>query len=159
MIFLTVGTQFPFDRLVRAVDKAMHKGLITDEVIAQIGKTYYTPKHFKGIEYLEKSLFDETVRHSNAIISHAGIGSIIIAFEYDKPLLVMPRLARFKEVVNDHQVGIALKFAEAGHLLAAMDESELPAKIEQLKNFVPRPRVNQAGQVVARLRRFLEIGE
>ncbi len=159
MIFLTVGTQFPFDRLVRAVDALSPNGLMQEKIYAQIGDSEYVPAHFEAIPSLEKSVFDETVRNASAIISHAGMGSINLALEYNKPLLVMPRRARFKEVVNDHQVGIARKFADAGHLLLAMDETDLPDKIRQLKTFTPRPRENLADQVAARIRRFLETGQ
>ena len=37
MIFLTVGSRYGFDRLVRAVDGLVERGVITDEVVAQIG--------------------------------------------------------------------------------------------------------------------------
>ncbi len=156
MIFLTVGTQFPFDRLIKAVDELAAEGLITDKIIAQAGKSKYAPRHFEVVEALDKAAFDRMIENSAAIISHAGMGSIAMALEHHKPLLVMPRLARYGEVVNDHQVGIARKFAEAGHLLAAMDETELPRIIGQLKDFVPKPRENQAEQVAARIQRFLE---
>jgi beta-1,4-N-acetylglucosaminyltransferase len=157
LIFLTVGTQFSFDRLVQAIDRMVEEGLINDEIVAQTGQSKYTPRHFKVVETLEKSVFDTMIQKASAIISHAGMGSIIMAFEYQKPLLVMPRLARYKEVVNDHQVGIARQFAQAGHLLMAMDEAELPPKIKLLKTFVPRPRENQSQQVAERIRRFLEM--
>ena len=110
MIFLTVGTLFSFDRLVRAVDSAVGKSLIKDEVFAQIGHGGFEPRNMEYVETLDKEAFDEKVRCAACVISHAGMGSIIAALNRKKPLLVMPRMKRFGEHVNDHQVDIARKF-------------------------------------------------
>ncbi|MBN2064867.1 MAG: hypothetical protein JW745_08690 [Sedimentisphaerales bacterium] len=156
MIFLTVGTQFEFDRLTKAVDDLVGQGLITETIYGQIGSGKYQPVNFDYCQTLEKDMFDKVLANSDAIISHAGMGTITMALEYNKPLLVLPRRAKYKEVVNDHQVGIARKFQELGHLLLAEDESELPAKIRELASFTPKPRVNQADKVAARVKQFLD---
>ena len=155
MIFLTVGSQFAFDRLVMAVDDAVGKGLIDDKVFAQVGETSYSPRNFEYVKFVDKKLFDESVTKASAIISHAGMGIISAAFEKNKPLLVMPRRKKYGEVVNDHQVAIAEKFEQNGHLLAAYDANEFSEKIILLRTFVPRPRQNQASAVAERIRRFL----
>jgi len=155
MIFLTVGTQFPFDRLVEAVDGVFDEDLTDGELFAQIGETSYRPRNFESVASLGKKMFDKYVKKASAIISHAGIGIITIALENEKPLLVMPRLKRYGEVVNDHQVAIARKFEELGHLLAAYSVEELPQKIMQLTTFVPKKRKSQAQAVTERIAHFL----
>ena len=156
MIFLTVGTLFPFDRLVMAVDEAAGNGLIKEEVFAQIGKKSSEPKHIKFAQVLDKEDFDDKVRQASCMISHAGMGSITMALIHNKPLLVMPRLKRFGEHVNDHQVGTAKKFEELGHVVVAYREEDLPDKIENLRTFVPESRENQALEVTARIKQFLD---
>jgi UDP-N-acetylglucosamine transferase subunit ALG13 len=156
MIFLTVGTLFPFDRLVQIVDSAVGRSLIEDEVFAQIGHNTFKPKNIKYIEVLDKDSFDEKVNKAAYLISHAGMGTITMALDYGKPLLVMPRLKRFKEHVNDHQIATARKFEQLGHILAVYEAEELPHKIKQLRTFVPRPRKNQAETVGARIAGFLD---
>ncbi len=155
MIFLSVGTQFPFDRLVRAVDDAFDLGLINEEVFAQIGETSYRPRNFESVASLEKKLFDKHLKESSSIISHAGMGTIAMALDNNKPLLVIPRLKKYGEVVNDHQAAIARKFSELGHLLVAYDVAELPDRICQLKHFVPRKRKSDPDAVANRIREFL----
>jgi UDP-N-acetylglucosamine transferase subunit ALG13 len=125
MIFLTVGTQFPFDRLVMTVDTLLEKKIVSEPVFGQIGETEYKPKNFEYTVSMEKQFFDDMVGKSNAIISHAGVGTITIAMETGKPLLVMPRLSRYGEVVNDHQMLIARRFEKSGLLMAAYSEDEL----------------------------------
>ena len=155
MIFITVGTQFPFDRLVRAVDNIFDQGLINEEIFAQIGKTSYKPRNFESVISLEKKVFDERFKKASSVISHAGVGTITMALKNHKPLLVMPRLKRYREHVNDHQVATARKFEELGHILAAYDAKDLPNGIRKLKNFVPRKREAQPHAVAERIARFL----
>ena len=149
MIFLTVGTQFPFDRLVAAINRLFEEGVMHDEVFAQIGQSPYQPRHFEAVVSLEKKAFDDRFQRASAVISHAGMGAITMALDQGKPLLVMPRQRRLHEVVNDHQAALAEKFAALGHLLLARDETQLGGKVEQLRSFVPRPR-HAHPEVVAR---------
>ena len=155
MIFLTVGTQFPFDRLVKSVDQAFDGRLINEEIFAQIGETSYKPLNFESVVSLEKNVFDKRLREASSVISHAGMGTITMALKNHKPLLVMPRLKRYKEHVNDHQVATARKFEELGHILAVYDAKDLPNGIRKLKNFVPRERKANPEAVADRIHRFL----
>lgn len=155
MIFLTVGTQFPFNRLVRAVDEAMGQDLISDDIFGQIGESSYKPENFDAVAYLSKEQFDKCVQEASNVIGHAGIGTITIALEYNKPLLVLPRLKRYGEIVNDHQLDITRKFEHLGYLLAAYSAEELSEKINGLESFVPRKWQSQTDKVTKRISTFL----
>jgi UDP-N-acetylglucosamine transferase subunit ALG13 len=156
MIFLTVGTQFPFDRLVKAVDELASQNGFDEEIFGQVGTTSYQPMSFQAVASLEKTQFDKYLREAKAIISHAGMGTILMAIDYEKPLLVLPRLRKYGEAVNNHQVEIARRFEQLGHLLAAYTVEELPDKIKQLSTFHPKPRASQAHLVAQRIAQFLE---
>lgn len=155
MIFLTVGTQFPFDRLVRAVDNIFGQGLIDEEIFAQIGESSYEPHHFGSVASLDKNLFDRHLKEASSVISHAGMGTIHMALGSKKPLLVMPRLKKYGEVVNDHQATIAKRFSELGYILVSYDAKDLPDGIRKLKDFVPTERKANTPAVVDRIRLFL----
>ena len=159
MIFLAVGTQFPFDRLVKTLDDCLDAGLIKEEIFGQIGETSYKPRNFKSAAFMEKKDFDKTLKKATGVIGHAGIGIIRTALENNKPLLVMPRLKEFHEVVHDHQVAIARKFEELGHLLVAYEERELSEKIQELGHFVPKKRETQVEAVAKRISEFLRYGK
>lgn len=156
MIFLTVGTQFPFDRLLKAVDDAFDCGQIEEDVFAQIGDSSYIPRNFKGTPSLQKAEFDIYLTKASAVIGHAGMGTITATLEREKPLLVMPRLKKFGEVVNDHQVGIARRFEAAGFLLAAYEAVELPKNLPLLRQFKPQKRQCQVDAVIKRIESFLQ---
>jgi exopolysaccharide biosynthesis glucuronosyltransferase PssE len=155
VIFLTVGTQFPFDRLVRAVDEAVGGSGRGERIFAQVGASSYHPKHFEAVPSLKKALFDKHFNEADCVISHAGMGTITMALENRKPLLVMPRLRKYGEVVNNHQVAIARKFEELGYVLVAYGAWDVAAKMEQLRSFVPQDRCPRADLVATRISTFL----
>ena len=157
MILLTVGTYpLPFERLVKAVDTAVMEGLIQEKVFAQIGSCRYTPRNMEYVRMMQKETFDSYCQKASSIIGHTGMGTISVALDYRKTLLGMPRLRKYGEAVNNHQVPIARKFEELGHILVAYQKEDLLDKIELMKLFIPRPRVNQAKDVTDRIARFLE---
>jgi len=157
MIFLTVGTYpLQFDRLVRAIDEAVRDNLVQEEVFAQSGHCNYKPKYMKFAEMLQKSEFDAYVKAARCIVGHAGMGTISMALEEHKPLLVMARMVKYREHVNDHQVSTAGMFEKLGHVLVAHTVNELPQKIRELTTFVPAQREATPQLVADRISEFLQ---
>lgn len=129
MIFLTVGTQGPFDRLVRAVDDwARARG--RDDVYAQIGDSRYRPQHIAATRFLSADEFKEKIQAASLIVSHAGMGTIITALELGKPIIILPRRSDLKEHRNDHQIATAGQLAPLGRVVAAVDEADLMRKLD-----------------------------
>ena len=161
MIFLTVGSALPFDRLVQLVDEAVSGGLIKETVVAQIGAGAYLPSNFEYTRFLERHEFGDVFSRASTIISHAGIGTISAALKAKKPILVMPRLKTHGELVDDHQLLTARKFSEQGHLLAFEDREQLPSVLADLEKFVPVPRHPNVEGIALTVAKFLQmrIGE
>lgn len=131
MIFVTVGAQMPFDRLIRAVDAwAGSRG--RDDLFAQIGESEYRPMHLEFSCFMDPDEFEQRLETASAIVAHAGMGSIITALERAKPILVMPRRSDLGETRNDHQVATARQFAALELVEVAMDEHTLPIKLDQI---------------------------
>jgi UDP-N-acetylglucosamine transferase subunit ALG13 len=131
MIFVTVGEQLPFDRLINAVNNwASDSG---EEVFAQIGNSQLKPKTIKYQKHLDPLEFNRAFLAAEVIIAHAGMGTIITALELGKPLLVMPRQACLGEHRNDHQFATAKRFLEQGYISVAFDVPELMKKLEDLQ--------------------------
>jgi len=157
MIFLTVGTLFPFTRLVKAVDDAVANLSIKEKVFAQIGDDSYLPRNIEYVRSLEKFDYDRCIHEASALISHAGMGSISLALSLNKPLLVMPRMRSRNEHVNNHQVDTARRFESLGHVLVAYDAAELPERMTRLHSFKPKVRETQVDDVANRLYRYFEM--
>lgn len=129
MIFLTVGSADPFDRMVRAVDEwAASRG--RKDVFAQIGKGRYQPRYIQAVPFLSPAEFRERVRAARLLVAHAGMGSIITALEAGRPMIIMPKLARFGEHRNDHQVATAKRLGQREGIIVAWDENDLATKLD-----------------------------
>ena len=146
---------FPFDRLVRAVDDLAGQGAIGDEVVAQIGAGTYEPRHIRFHRFLDAPEFERHVSSAASLIAHAGAGTIEMALARAKPLLVVPRIGKLGEHVNDHQFATARKFEQLGHVLAAYAVNEIKARIGQLCDFVPRPRLADRERLARRIASFM----
>lgn len=125
MILLTVGTQLPFDRLVDIVDRvAPDTG---EEVFGQIGKSTLSPRNFTFQENLPPRDFESKITSARVLVSHAGIGSILTARKYNKPIILFPRLAAHNEHRNDHQLATCAQLKTQAGIYVATDEGELRA--------------------------------
>lgn len=126
MIFITLGSQkFQFNRLLREVDRLIGKGVITDDVFAQVGYSDYAPKQFEYKQFLDREEFAGCEAKADIVITHGGTGAIIGAVKHGKKVIAVPRLAKYGEHVDDHQLQIIEQFKNQ-NLLAGIDDcSEL----------------------------------
>lgn len=132
MIFVTVGSQLPFDRLVASVDSwlADRPGV---ECCAQIGASRLAPRHMRYQAFYPHEALVDVMHAAHLIVAHAGMGSIISALQIGRPILIMPRHSARGETRNDHQVGSAEAFRRRPNVYVAMDEGELHSQLERLR--------------------------
>lgn len=131
MIFVTVGSQAPFDRLIRIVDDwAMTRG--RTDVYAQIGSSAFQPKCIEATRFLSPAEFQEKVAAASLVVAHAGMGTIITALELGKPIIVLPRRGDIGETRGDHQIATAGQLATQGRVVAAVDDADLVRKLDQV---------------------------
>lgn len=132
MIFVTVGSQDKgFDRLIKAIDKAIAKGQIKEPVTAQIGQGHYKPQN---MTYFDFASNDEIAKHmddSSLIITHGGVGSIVEGLKKGKKILAAPRLKEFAEVANDHQVQIISALEQENVIMSVIDFDTIGQKVAQ----------------------------
>lgn len=128
MIFATVGTQLPFDRLLLAVDTwaSMHSDV---PVIAQTGQTNTRYSHLTALAHVNQTRFAECVAEAKVIVAHAGMGSILTAIEAGKPVILMPRRADLGEHRNDHQRDTAAEMASLANVTVVEDSPSLCSAI------------------------------
>ena len=130
-VFVTVGTELPFDRLVRAIDDwaADRDGEV--EVFAQVGESTYVPHTIAWKHFVDGEDFDAHFGGADLIVAHAGMGTILTALERGLRLIVMPRRAALGEHRNDHQVATANRLLELGQVDVAFDEVELIRRLDE----------------------------
>jgi UDP-N-acetylglucosamine transferase subunit ALG13 len=159
VIFVSVGTQLPFDRMIEAVDRWAGRNP-GQEVFAQVGPGDYKPRHLRYASFISPAECREQMLAANAIVAHAGMGTILGALELGKPLLIMPRRATLGEHRNEHQLATARRFADLGRVEVAFDETELQARLGELDGVKVRERISPyaSERLVGALRRFIDGG-
>lgn len=157
MIFVTVGHQMPFDRMLGLIDRWSRKHDRHD-VFAQTGESEFRSDFFRCEQWLTPDEYRQRLDECSGIISHAGTGTIIQGLMLEKPILVLPRLARYSETRNDHQVGTARYFDSRGLIMAAYDDDGFSAALEQFESFIPRERMGEhaSPELLERLTSFIE---
>lgn len=137
MIFITLGTQnFNFLRLLKAVESATSNGVINGEIIAQIGNNNFSSQHIQCIPFLNKETFNKYMEEADFIISHAGTGSLITALKKGKKVLVAPRLKKYGEHIDDHQLEILDAFSKLNLIIPLKkDLSDLQEKIVDMHQY------------------------
>ena len=145
MIFIVTGTQEPFDRLLKIVDRwySRNKGVM---IVAQTGKSTFSSKNMKCFDYLEPDVFIEYFNNADVIIGHAGIGTIIEALENKKKLVVFPRLLKYNEHRNNHQLHTAKGFDELGLINVAYNENELLEYLDDLDSILKKEKIDNKAE-------------
>ncbi len=130
MIFVTLGSQkFQFDRLLQAVDE-----LKTDEeIFAQIGYSNYEPKNYEYKKFLDRDEFENVMDKADIVITHGGTGAIIGAVKKGKKVIAVPRLKKYGEHVDDHQLQLVGQFKELNLIYACDEGMELEKALKIVK--------------------------
>ncbi len=157
MILVTLGTNDKtFVRLLEEVDKLIGEGVITDEVVVQAGFTQYHSPNMKMLQLVPISELDDLIHHCDLLITHGGVGSIITGLKKGKRVIAVPRLARYREHVNDHQLQIIEKFHQSGYIIGISGTEELKSALLQVKNFSPKSYESNTENMLALVKKCID---
>lgn len=138
MILVLLGTQDkPFERILKAVAKQIDKGNIKEKVVAQIGCTSFEHKKIKTFDFMPKEELHKLMDKARLIITHGGVGTITECISKGKKVIVVPRLKKYAEHTNDHQLQITKEFAMKDYVLPLYDTKNLSKVLEKVKSFKP----------------------
>jgi len=139
-IFVTVGSTYPFDRLIKEIDTlGKNKSY---EIFAQIGETKFKPKNIEFEEFLEYEEIQNKINWADIVISHAGVGTIIDCISKNKKLILSPRLKKYKEAIDDHQVEIAKAFEKKYKIKYTLNEKNIVNLLNSTKKFIRNKKQN-----------------
>lgn len=156
MIFVTLGSQkFQFNRLLKEIDKLVEQQVITEPIIAQIGASTYLPQNYEYVKFMDRAEFAKTMMECSKVITHGGTGVIIDAVKKGKKVIAIPRLAMYKEHVDDHQLQLLHQFDDLGIICACYDVEQLGACYQQLDSIDFRPYVSNTHVIMASIESFL----
>ncbi|MGG7079201.1 PssE/Cps14G family polysaccharide biosynthesis glycosyltransferase [Clostridium sardiniense] len=130
MIFVILGThELEFKRMLQYLEDMN----INEEVLIQSGNTEFSSKKYKVIPFLSPKEFDEYINKSDLVITHGGVGSILTGLRYKKKVITMPRLSKYKEHNDDHQLEICNKLSKEGYTINCTDFDSLNEAIKNYK--------------------------
>lgn len=157
MIFVTLGSQkFQFNRLLKEIDRLIENKVIHEELVAQIGVSDYIPKNYKSIDFLTRDEFQKYMSECNYVITHAGTGAIITALKNDKKVIAIPRLAKYGEHVDDHQIQLINEFKELNLIEPVYEIEELEDAIKISMNKKYNKYVSNTNIIIKSIEEFIE---
>ena len=158
MILVTLGTQkFQMNRLLESVDK-MAKD-IDEEIFVQRGNSTYEPVNCKYADFVERDEFTEMIQKCSVLITHSGVGSIMTGISANRPVIVVPRLSKYNEHVDDHQKQIAEAFASKKCVFYCKNLKKLPQMVKEARNFQFAPYEVKGGKIEDIILSYISIFE
>lgn len=130
MIFVTVGLMYGFERLVKKMDEIA--GRIDEEVIMQIGEATYEPQNTKYFKFMSRDEMEGLYKNARVIVCHAGVGTIITALQYNKPIILVPRMKKYGEVFDDHQFEVSNELEKEKMATVVYDIENLESAIKNV---------------------------
>ncbi len=132
MVLVLIGTQKQsFERLLRTVEHS--KELENEHIIVQCGYTEYKSKKMEQFQFMSHDRIMQYIDEADFIICHGGVGTIFDCLHKGKKVLAMPRLEKYKEHVDDHQIEICRELQKEGYIEYCLDNEDFDSKIRLLK--------------------------
>lgn len=157
MILVTLGTQDkPFTRLLEKIEEQITLGNINEEVIVQAGYTKFVSEHMKIFDLVDREEFQNLITKCDLLITHGGVGSILTGLKNHKKVIVCPRLSKYGEHMNDHQIQIVSNFSQSGYILEYQDGDDLEVILKKVKKFKPKKFVSNTDKMVALIEQFIK---
>ncbi len=157
MIFVTLGSQkFQFNRLLKKLDELVERKIITEKIYAQIGASDYVPKHYEYKDFLNRNEFEDKTRECDLFITHGGTGAIIGAVKKGKKVIAVPRLAKYGEHVDDHQLQLLEQFQDMNIIETCVDLDELEDKYNSIQDIQMVPYVSNTQSVIDSIIKYIE---
>lgn len=141
-VLVTIGSMVEkkFTRLFKIIDELCEEGVLDGKnVTAQVGFDKYQSKNFNCFDMIADEEFKSLIAKSDLIIAHAGTGTVVSSIKQGKKVIIFPRMAKYDEHYDDHQLELAELFTKQGYVLQARNKEELKYHIQHLDEFVPVP--------------------
>ena len=160
MIFVVLGTWgMSFSRPLIEIERLIKNGIIKENVIVQAGATKFKSDMMEVVDFFSKEKFDSYYKEASFIISQSGEGSIMNGLKYDKKVIVIARLIKYGEHIDNHQLDILNTFTSKGYILPWKDNETLEQVIQNLDSFIPIKYPFGQGKISERIIEFLENGK
>lgn len=157
MILILLGTQDKaFDRILKEVSKLKKEGYIKDRIIAQTGYTKFSDDEIETFDFVSKKEILKLIKKARIVIAHGGVGIITECLMMNKKVIVVPRLKKYKEHTNDHQLQIVREFADKKYIIPLYNVKNLKDKLEEIKTFKPSKYEANSNVFITKLKKYID---
>lgn len=157
MIFVALGTQkFQFNRLLKMIDHLFYEVGFSETVFAQVGFSDYKPKNYEYVPFLSKDEFEKKIKECSVLVTHSGVATIISGLRNQKKVIVVPRLSRYGEHVDDHQVQIARAFCDQKYVLMYHEGDNINTLINRVKKENFERYVSQRENIIKIIDKYIQ---
>ena len=156
MIITLLGT-FPasFTRPLVEIDRLCREGIIKEEVLVQNGHTRFDSEFLEMRSFIPPDELTDLYKKARVVISQAGTGSLIKGLKLNKKIISIPRLAKYGEVVDDHQEEILQEFTKRNYILPWTEGITLESVLNRLEDFEPSPYVSTKQNIINHLEEYI----
>lgn len=153
-----LGTQNnSFERLLKELDRLKKNKVIKEKIIVQSGYTKYNSDNMEIFDFIDKDKLEEYQSKADIIITHGGVGSIISSLKKDKKVIAIPRLKKYDEHVNDHQLDIVESFSNNGYIIGIKEVKDLEKAYKGIKNFKPKKYIPNNSKIIKIVEDFINM--
>ena len=110
----------------------------------------------KILDFISQEELSSLLSQADLIITHGGVGSIINSIKLGKKVIAIPRLKKYNEHVNDHQIQIVEKFNSEGYIIGVDDVSKLNVALQNAGNFSPKKFESNTNNIINIIDNFIK---
>ena len=158
-VLVTIGSMVEkkFTRLFKAIDELCDEGVLDGtQITAQVGFDAYQSTRYSCFDMIADEQFKKLIEESDLVIAHAGTGTVTSSIKKGKKVIIFPRMAKYDEHYDDHQLELAELFTKQGYVLQATSKEELKQCIQTLDTFVPAPFISNNARMNKLVIDFIE---
>lgn len=157
MIIVLLGT-FPtaFERPLVEIDRLCREGIIKEKVIVQSGHTKFDSEYLEMRPFIPPDELTELYKEARLVITQAGTGSLLKGMKLNKKIISIPRLAKYEEVVDNHQEEILHEFTKLNYILPWTEDVSLETVLNQIYDFQPSPYLSTKQKIINHLEEYID---
>ena len=107
-------------------------------------------------DLVDRDKFSELIIDCDLLITHGGVGSILTGLKNNKKVIAVPRLSKYGEHVNDHQIQIIERLSEEGYILKYMEDDDLGKVLKKVSKFKPKKYISNTNKFIKVIESFID---
>ena len=139
------------------MDELISCGLIDDDVFAQTGVSTYIPQRYNYQQFLNREEFAKIMSKCDLVITHGGTGAIVGAVKQQKKVIAIPRLKKYGEHVDDHQLQLVHQFEEMKLICACYEIENLAEAIEIVRTHQYQQYISNTNTIIKSIDEFIQM--